>query len=480
MSLAPLSAPERQPSPQLNINLSSNNPFRNRAVSPSAASPVSVNSAGRPVSTNPFLDEADLTSPQSAPGVSMASASKPSAMSNAAELFENLSLEPAESTSSRRPAPSRPSNKPPSRPRKERSQTRTKDSDPFDIFADPPSSSSKPPHRSKSHDVRRPRRNSESSIMERPQKPLDPEDEKRRRERRHRERDARHRDGKSRSSKKPSHRLDIIDKLDVTSIYGTGLFHHDGPFDACNPHRNRKGLKTAPMQAFPKDSRNMALGGAGPNNNNIDLELFHGVQTEGYNDFATSGKADQPEAFSATTRVEPIHGDLSMGLGTSTFLEGAPASRSAIQRRQSENETSGAPNGGGLQRKKSLAQRIRGGINPRTGGGRVVSPDAVYSTPSSTGSKTNERNPFFQDDYDDAWDKKGAKIQMAEDSRPSSESGGRARAASSPRRPQGLERKNTDERANGGGDGMKAGGGFVSRMKSLRKPRPERRPTADS
>lgn len=63
--------------------------------------------------------------------------------------------------------------------------------------------------------------------MERPQKPLDPEDEKRRRERRHREREARHRDGKSRSSKKtPSHRLDIIDKLDVTSIYGTGCKIH--------------------------------------------------------------------------------------------------------------------------------------------------------------------------------------------------------------------------------------------------------------
>ncbi|KAJ9294509.1 hypothetical protein DTO271G3_6777 [Paecilomyces variotii] len=475
MSLAPLSAPERQPSPQLNLNLSSNNPFRNRAVSPSATSP---NSTGRPVSTNPFLDEADLSSFQSAPSASMSSTAKPSLMGNTAELFENLSLEPSSETSNRRPAPSRPSNKPPSRPPKERSQARNKDSDPFDVFADPPSSSSKP-HRSRSHDVRRPRRNSDSSAMERPQKPLDPEDEKRRRERRHREREARHRDGKSRSSKKtPSHRLDIIDKLDVTSIYGTGLFHHDGPFDACNPHRNRKGLKAAPMQAFPKDSRNMALGGAGPNNDNIDLELFHGVQTEGYNDFATSGKSDQPEAFSATTRVEPIHGAESMGLGTSTFLEGAPASRAAIQRRQSENESGSGSNGGGLQRKKSLAQRIRGGINPRAGGGRVVSPDATYSTPTSTGSRSNERNPFFQD-YDDAWDKKGAKIQMAEDSRPSYESGGRARAASSPRRPQGLERKDTDERVNGGGDGIKSGGGFVNRMKSLRKPRPERRP-ADS
>lgn len=57
--------------------------------------------------------------------------------------------------------------------------------------------------------------------MDRASKLFDDDDEKRRRERRHREREARHRDGKSRSSRK-DRRLDIIDKLDVTSIYGTG------------------------------------------------------------------------------------------------------------------------------------------------------------------------------------------------------------------------------------------------------------------
>lgn len=57
--------------------------------------------------------------------------------------------------------------------------------------------------------------------MDRASKVFDDDDEKRRRERRHREREARHRDGKPRSSRK-DRRLDIIDKLDVTSIYGTG------------------------------------------------------------------------------------------------------------------------------------------------------------------------------------------------------------------------------------------------------------------
>lgn len=57
--------------------------------------------------------------------------------------------------------------------------------------------------------------------MERTPKLLDSEDERRRKERRRREREARHRDGRSRS-KRPHYQLDIIDKLDVTSIYGTG------------------------------------------------------------------------------------------------------------------------------------------------------------------------------------------------------------------------------------------------------------------
>lgn len=91
----------------------------------------------------------------------------------------------------------------------------------LDIFADPKTS----PRKSES---RRPRRNSDSSVMERSSgKLLDADDEKKRerrrreRERRHRERDSK--DGKDSKGKKPGDRkLDVIDKLDVTSIYGTG------------------------------------------------------------------------------------------------------------------------------------------------------------------------------------------------------------------------------------------------------------------
>ena len=84
----------------------------------------------------------------------------------------------------------------------------------LNIFADPPD-----PSRTK----HRLRRNSESSIAS---KLVNTEEEMKRRERHRRERDARHKDGKGRppgsKSKKPAKKLDIIDSLDVTSIYGTG------------------------------------------------------------------------------------------------------------------------------------------------------------------------------------------------------------------------------------------------------------------
>jgi hypothetical protein len=90
----------------------------------------------------------------------------------------------------------------------------------LDIFADPSDSPKK--------SERRVRRNSESSV--RSGKALDPEEEKRRQERRRRER--RHRDrSKDGKSKKPDRKLDIIDKLDVTSIYGTGCKYIPGTFD---------------------------------------------------------------------------------------------------------------------------------------------------------------------------------------------------------------------------------------------------------
>ncbi|KAI9812152.1 MAG: hypothetical protein M1827_004818 [Pycnora praestabilis] len=557
MSLVQPSLPDRRPSPGLSINLSSNNPFRNRAISPapyqSLPSPESPRLNERPMSRNPFFDISDNNEPPPRPPpkpavgnitASNTTSSQKSGFSpSTAELFNNLSLnngangmrQPDTPDKNDMPPPNRPpraENLPPNANGRSGAQygghrmTRSQEEElrarsgavayktsrlrrELDIFADPADPASP--------EKRRPRRNSDSSVMEnRPAKVLDPEEERRRKERRYRDREARKRDEKVRpgrpndtsKSKKPNQRLDIIDKLDVTSIYGTGLFHHDGPFDACNPHRNRKGSEKAPMQAFPKGSANNNIGGSGPVNKNPDYNQFHGRGAEGFTDYAASSagpnayepygaKFPRPgvgrtESFSATARVDPVHGDESMGLGTSTFLEGAPAAKVAIQRRESESEPNGM-GGAGIQRKKSLAQKIRGisnGNRPNFGPsarmntspepqfklGRVGtrSPtelvDRPYSPQSAGGiRKANETGNSFFNEYDKAYDRKGESIKVAEEEKV----GGRARAPSSPIR--GLSRRVTND---GTGEPESKPMGFLNRVKSLkggRRPRPERK-----
>ena len=99
---------------------------------------------------------------------------------------------------------------------------------PLDIFADPPETQRSPERRPPRHG------SFDQTSTDRNGLPLSPEEERKRRERRLREREVRHRHrdseskgrfrpsgGISSKSKKPGH-LDVIDKLDVTSIYGTG------------------------------------------------------------------------------------------------------------------------------------------------------------------------------------------------------------------------------------------------------------------
>lgn len=276
------------------------------------------------------------------------------------------------------------------------------------------------------------------------------------------------------------------------------VIHHDGPFDACNPHRNKtsgKSRRPAPMQAFGADSMNMVLGGSGPLRSKLDLDKIHGTGVEGFTDYASTRKQDT-NIVNPYERFEQVHGDATDGLGTSTFLEGAPASRRDQQRRESEDQdamfakanmaagsSSGANNGGsggGLTRKKSLAQRFRGMSNTRkvsggnggSGAGGLSleqpgrSPEARYnnSNPNTSlldnsppradlppagqkavsaggltraSTRDNEINPFDKEYYDSAYEKKGAQIRIAEQSqqqeRPSGGGSSRIRAGSSPR-----------------------------------------------
>lgn len=285
--------------------------------------------------------------------------------------------------------------------------------------------------------------------------------------------------GRSKSGR-PSKRLDIIDQLDATSIYGTGLFHHDGPFDALNPHRNRQSSRRAPIQAFPKDSLNNSLGGAGPLNRNPDHATFMGTGIdEAFRDYAGSSKSKNGYNYPANSSAEPtifdpvsrgtmVHGDESYGLGTSTFLEGTPAASATIARRQAEQQQEVTE--GGLQRKKSLASRIRQinkGQREFAPSGRLTNPDGVarkrsLDTMPLASSAGSETNPFFSE------------FGRGEESisvRPREGTRSPVSPPSVPRRMSGsaLERRVTADSATFGEDGASAkASGLLGRMKSLK------------
>lgn len=268
------------------------------------------------------------------------------------------------------------------------------------------------------------------------------------------------------------------------------VFHHDGPFDACNPHRNRKGSRQAPMHAFPEGSLNMNLGGSGPVNKHIDLNQYHGRGQEAHVDFSEAAVVEDESrfgprpagsrngAFNTTAKVEPLHGNESAGLGTSTFLEGAPASRAAIAQRETENAQQQQAQQ--LSRKKSLAQRIRGSRS-NTVGNRTMSPEGGPITPLETTRSESNADPFFRD-YDQEYEKKGQQIALAEEQQ-RAETVGRERAPSSPKRGPALERSKTAESTGPAEEGKQEGkaSAFLNRVKSLkggpRRVRPERRDT---
>ncbi|KAF2020628.1 Pal1-domain-containing protein [Aaosphaeria arxii CBS 175.79] len=494
--IAEPSMPERRPSPGLSLNLNSNNPFRNRAGSPAIPSPnlnTPTSAGSRPMSRNPFLStfEAEFNKEAANTNLIDMSASmkespkKATFGTSAEELFNNLTLDDKEKRDPPRGNPPRggpvyPNGRRPSRSEEEERRHRN---GPRGPPRPRPPPGSRPPHASspERREPRRPRRNSESSMIDKGS--LGPEEERRRRERR-KLRDERSKDGKSRSTKvRRPQGLDLIDKLDVTGIYGPSLIHHDGPYDAVQPHRNRQKDQRAPMQAFPVGSANNALGGSGPVNKHIDLDTFHGRGAEGFTDFGAGGgdfkKRTDTGGFNPKARADIVHGEETVGLGTSTFLDGAPASRAAIQRRESENHTTSAD--GGLGRKKSIAQRFRGISQPRRfgEGGRITSPEARYGGGSpgsphavSAGglSKANERNPFF-DEYDAAYDRKGAAIKVSD----AGSKDAPAKSPSSPGNRNHLTRTLTADSAEVQGETKS--NGFLTRMKSLKggkRPKPER------
>jgi hypothetical protein len=148
------------------------------------------------------------------------------------------------------------------------------------------------------------------------------------------------------------------------------------------------------MEAFPEGSLNNSLGGSGPLNPRPDHATFMGNNDgEAFRDFASSAVTKPYRYGEDGALFDPkshgvIHGDESIGLGTTTFLAGTPAARTAIQRAEQEKAEEKIE---GMQRKKSLAHRIRG-INNRAshyGSSLIRSAESPVSAPIS-----EERNPF--------------------------------------------------------------------------------------
>lgn len=177
------------------------------------------------------------------------------------------------------------------------------------------------------------------------------------------------------------------------------------------------------MQAFAKDSPNNTIGGSGPLNKRPDHATFMGKgEDEAFMDYSMGGKkersgsssyarpvggASEMPVFDPTARGSILHGDESLGLGTSTFLEGTPAARVDIERNR-DNQT--VDDGAKLGRKKSLVQRLRMKPPPAHGfqpSGRLTNPEGVYGsrrTPSgnyktsaSMMSPKDEVDPFNEE-----------------------------------------------------------------------------------
>lgn len=174
--------------------------------------------------------------------------------------------------------------------------------------------------------------------------------------------------------------LDTIDKLDVTGFFGGSKFHHDGPFDACTPQRN-KDTRAAPVAAFPIDGPNNSITGIAPENTkDAQYDMVFGIDQaadsnaaikprsdstgaqlgRGYTNGTVIKRADSADlqSISATkpalsqidaSATEKLYGDTTLGLGSSTFMDGAPA----------YGAKSTVPKDTGLARKKTFLGRMK-------------------------------------------------------------------------------------------------------------------------
>ena len=241
------------------------------------------------------------------------------------------------------------------------------------------------------------------------------------------------------------------------------------------------------MQAFPEGSLNNTLGGAGPVNTRPDHSAFMGNNdVEAFKDYGAApnhrgSSKDEMPIFDPRSRSSVVYGDDSLGLGASTFLEGTPASRTAIHRREVEHQIQSQELA--MKRQKSVAHRAKRlvtGEGPRDlRSGPNTKPEGVYrrdrsrSDLQTSGSGVNPsetKSPF--NDFENS-NEEHFSVRKRSDASNMSQT--------SPKRGLGLERHAMLDGASDSNGQKAAGGGLLARVKSLKggkrqKPEPPTEP----
>lgn len=186
---------------------------------------------------------------------------------------------------------------------------------------------------------------------------------------------------KSKSGKKGSIHADVIDRLDFSGV--GPMFHHDGPFDACAPSRNRHQTK-APMAAWsvapdgtPITSPEVKVQPVAqtympqpPPRKNVDAiaEAWGIHEPEPYEDFSAGGghinDYRQNHTPTSTISKRSNHDDVQQSARRPNRKGSVPPPQPIFVPEADEeistqiSPVSSSP-GGGMKRSKSLMHRIR-------------------------------------------------------------------------------------------------------------------------
>lgn len=141
--------------------------------------------------------------------------------------------------------------------------------------------------------------------------------------------------------------MDVIDKLDQSGFPGSS-FHHDGPFDVISPKRNSRDNKNAPILAFPNDKNESIKSIPKPKYSkreekfDIDIldDIFGTNDVDDDDSFMTESDINPDNSDGDILETRAIHGSYTDGLGTSTFIDGAGASKRRLQQTQRTNPSS--------------------------------------------------------------------------------------------------------------------------------------------